>query len=64
VNNEMETTDTYLGRAEAADLAAESAADDQARQMLKAVAQRWRQLAELARLQEKGESPGATSRSE
>jgi len=42
----METTDTYLGRAEAADLAAESAA------------------AELARLQEKGESPGATSRSE
>jgi hypothetical protein len=32
--------------------------------MLKAVAQRWRQLAELARLQEKSESPGATSRSE
>ena len=49
----METPDTYLGRAQAADLAAESAADDQARQLLKAVAQRWRQLAELAQLEEK-----------
>jgi hypothetical protein len=60
----METTDIYLGRAEAADLAAESATDDQARRTLTAVAQRWRQLADLARLQEKSESPEATRRSE
>ena len=48
----METADTYLGRAQAADLAAEAAADDQARRLLKAVAQRWRQLAELAQRNE------------
>ena len=48
----METAETYLGRAEAADLAAEAAADDQARRLLKAVAQRWRQLAELAQRNE------------
>jgi hypothetical protein len=33
----MEKADTYLGRAQAADLAAEAAADDQARRLLKAV---------------------------
>jgi hypothetical protein len=52
----METADTYLGRAQAADLAAEAAADDQARRLLKTVAQRWRQLAELARREEKSQS--------
>lgn len=52
----METSDTYLGRAQAADLAAEGAADDRARQILKAVAQRWRQLAELAQLEEQRQS--------
>jgi hypothetical protein len=52
----MEKADTYLGRAQAADLAAEAAADDQARRLLKAVAQRWRLLAELARREEKSES--------
>jgi hypothetical protein len=46
------TADNYLGRSQAADLAAETAADDQTRRMLKAVAQRSRQIAELARLQE------------
>ena len=56
----METAETYLGRAQAADLAAEAAADDQARRMLQAVAQRWRQLAELAQLEEKRESSKAT----
>jgi hypothetical protein len=49
----METSDTYLGRAEAADLAAEAADDDEARRILKSVAQRWRQLAEMAELEEK-----------
>ena len=44
----METPDTYRQRAEAADRAAEAAADDEARRILKSVAQRWRQLAEIA----------------
>ena len=48
----METAEIYLGRAQAADLAAEAAADDEARRILKAVSQRWRQLAELAQRNE------------
>jgi len=40
----MEAPDTYRRRAEIAD----RAADDEARRILKSVAQRWRQLAEIA----------------
>ena len=42
--HEMEAPDTYRRRAEIAD----RAADDEARRILKSVAQRWRQLAEIA----------------
>ena len=56
----METPDTYLGRAQAANLASEAATDDQARHMLKAAAQRWRQLAELAQREEKHKPSGSS----
>lgn len=46
--HEMEAPDTYRRRAEIADRAADAAADDEARRILKSVAQRWRQLAEIA----------------
>jgi len=52
----METPDTYRQRAEAADRAAEAAADDEARRILKSAAQRWRQMAELAQVEEKRQS--------
>jgi hypothetical protein len=44
----METPETYLRRAETAERAAEASADDQAKRMLKSVAERWRQLANIA----------------
>jgi hypothetical protein len=44
----METPDTYRRRADTADRAAEAAVDEQAKQMLKSAAQRWRQLADIA----------------
>jgi hypothetical protein len=52
----METPDTYRQRAEAADRAAEAAADEEARRICKSVAQRWRQMAELAEVEEKRQS--------
>jgi hypothetical protein len=58
----METPDTYLQRAEAADRAANTAADDEARRLLKSVAQRWRQMAELAELDQKHESSKGRNR--
>jgi len=45
---DLETADTYLRRAEAAERAAEVATDETAKRMLKSAAQRWRQLAEIA----------------
>jgi hypothetical protein len=44
----METPETYRQRAEAADSAAETAADNEAKRILRSAAQRWRQLAEIA----------------
>jgi hypothetical protein len=52
----METPETYRQRAEAADRAAEAAADEEARRICKLVAQRWRQMAELAEIEEKRQS--------
>ena len=52
----MEKPDTYRERAEAADRAAEAAADDEARRILKSAAQRWRQMAELAEVEERRQS--------
>jgi hypothetical protein len=49
----METPDTYRQRAEAAERTAEAAADVEAKRMLNAAAQRWRQLAEIAQREEK-----------
>jgi hypothetical protein len=43
----METPDTYRHRAESAERAAEAAADNEAKRILKSAAQRWRQLADI-----------------
>jgi len=45
----MESPETYRSRAEATERAAEAAADEEAKRILRAAAQRWRQLEELAR---------------
>ena len=52
----MEKPDTYRERAEAADRAAEAAADEEAKRICKSVARRWRQMAELAEVEEKRQS--------
>jgi hypothetical protein len=52
----METPDTYRQKAEAADRAAEVAADEEARRIYQSVAQRWRQMAELAEVEKKRQS--------
>jgi hypothetical protein len=44
----VETPDTYRRRAEIAGRAAEEAADDEARRLLKSAAKRWQQLADAA----------------
>jgi len=51
----VESPETYSNRAEAAERAAETAADEEAKRLLRAVAQRWRQLAELARFSGRGD---------
>jgi len=45
----VESPETYRNRAEATERAAEAAADEEAKRILRAAAQRWRQLEELAR---------------
>jgi hypothetical protein len=54
----VDTPDTYRRRADIADRAAEEAADDEARRILKAVAGRWHQLAEFAQHRLNEEKPG------
>ena len=54
--HEMEAPDTYRRRAEIADRAADAAADDEARRILMSVAQRWRQLAEIAQRESRAPS--------
>jgi hypothetical protein len=45
----VESPETYRDRAEAAERSAETAVDQEAKRILRATAQRWRQLEELAR---------------
>lgn len=53
----MQTTQTYRRRAEDAERAADASRDAQAAQLLRAAAQRWRQLAEFAERRESERVP-------
>jgi hypothetical protein len=53
----MQTTQTYRRRAEDAERAADASRDAQAAQLLRAAAQRWRQLAEFAERRESEHVP-------
>ena len=58
----MDTPETYRRRAEIADRAAEAAADDEARRILRSAAQRWRQLAEFAQRDLQGQKRQSSER--